>query len=248
MNESAVDAFIELVDKDVAAKTLFEQRWNKGKDGKEFVPASVLNAMFRDSSGVYDDKAIDYAVKELTAFNYEALQLKSTNSTEQEVYDKASNQQKEKLFFADLVKKMGHSPEEVEAYLKRNGELPKEIGLAKLMAMADVQSVGASRVMLSYIVNADSFAQRQKWNVENAGATKYTKSQQVPKEIETQIQLGLLEKYLPALAVADKESYSGIMMGYLKKQRPEYAKQFDDTKNNNLVRSALLLRMVAYDQ
>jgi len=121
--------------------------------------------------------------------------------------------------------------------------------LLTIMAFADAQVNGSSRLVLSYVANKELDAIKQQMNIARGVPPKSAKYEELPSEYYTQAQAAVLEKYMPFMYQADKTSWFALMDSRLKQLHPNWARsQKSGTSLSQFLNANMFMDMVMYDE
>lgn len=212
---------------------------------------------------------------DLTAFNYANWKKTDvSNLLKEDFYtsDKFDMKAKEELFTALLEKKLGKDVlDQMKSQAQKAFGKPtaadelaigteiltdkmfntrtktiEEAGFQKLLAEADAQVPGSSRVVISYLANQEFYEWAKEFGPR--GMNGYVDMTQIDGDSASANKKALiLQKYHPYMAIADKPSYMKVLSNQLKTQYPKVFSELG-TSQRTMVNALSLIDYVAHTQ
>lgn len=189
--------FLSLVDNDKVLHDLYTWKWNRG--------------------AVQIDN-VDSLYMTLTKFDLSGLQQTEVASLKHVMADFNTDKQKEELFFNLLMNKMW-----IENAYETFREFrfdPKNLGMAKMLAMAKLEIPWSDRVLLSYLAKQRYKVLQDEWN-EKHWAAEFAK---LPDTIEQRVHAKVVDELYPYMYSADKTAWYEMMHSYMELKAPTYFK------------------------
>lgn len=181
-----------------------------------------------------------------TELKYELENFDYTNLTYEwmgkHVQNYASNQLKEDVFVPNIAAKVFGNVENMHAALIQNG-VGKQLWMVKLLAAAEADVPGSSRIILSYLAKKDESAIKTRitWN-------KYASKAEISTEQQAAIDKEVVEKWYPYVYASDKTSRYRLAKEYVGKANPAvYSSVANDYDMKTTVNALSFMDMMIQD-
>lgn len=196
---------------------------------------------------VVDSKNFDSIYKDMVSLDMPSMALGPDGLKAANNY--GLNVAKKEAFEAEMLKLIDKDDllKKVTA-LNTVGE-ERTAGLVELLAYSDAKVPGSSRLMLSYLTNKFYTGLNQKYLAEKGhpnAAYEFT-DKLIPAELQEANKKAAINAFMPAMYVADKQSWYNNVYERVQQKYPEFLK-FDNKAQQSFFASVGLLDLIAHGE